>query len=137
MSKQYKLCYVDDNILYFTDDFKHCWGDDFDDAPYEHNAGEPYESRYYKEDLGWTDEQCTEHGATNIRKIAFDFYDGYNIQEPKDGHYNSPYSVQAINKKAVPWLYNEEAGALFAGATMAEAKRWLKKAGVLWGELHE
>ena len=29
------------------------------------------------------------------------------------------------------------AGAGFAGATMAEAKRWLKKAGVLWGELHE
>ena len=134
MSKQYKLCYVDDNILFFTDNFKNQWGDDWNDAPYEHNAGKPYDRKDYPE---YDDRWCVENGKGNIRKIAFDFYDGYNIKEPKDGHYNSPYSVEAINKKAVPWLYNEEAGALFAGATMAEAKRWLKKAGVLWGELHE
>lgn len=134
MSKQYKLCYVRDNILYFTDIFQTQWGDDWDDAPYDCNAGEPYERKYYTE---FDDAWCMENGKGNIRKIAFDFYDGYNIKQPKDGYYNCPYSVEAINKKAVPWLYNEEAGALFAGATMTEAKRWLKKAGVLWGELHE
>ena len=134
MSKQYKLCYVDENILYFTDNFANQWGDDWDDAPYEHNASEPYERKYYTE---YDDEWCVKNGKGNIRKIAFYRYDGYYIKQPKDGFCNSPYSVQAINKKAVPWLYNEEAGALFAGATMAEAKRWLKKAGVLWGELHD
>ena len=134
MSKQYKLCYVDENILYFTDNFANQWGDDWDDAPYDHNASEPYERKYYTE---YDDEWCVKNGKGNIRKIAFDRYDGYYIKQPKDGFCNSPYSVQAINKKAVPWLYNEEAGALFAGATMAEAKRWLKKAGVLWGELHD
>ena len=134
MSKQYKLCYVDENILYFTDNFANQWGDDWDDAPYEYNASEPYERKYYTE---YDDEWCVKNGKGNIRKIAFDRYDGYYIKQPKDGFCNSPYSVEAVNKKAVPWLYNEEAAALFAGATMAEAKRWLKKAGVLWGELHE
>lgn len=131
MSKQYKLCYVRDNIMYFTDNFKNQWGDDWNDAPYEHNAGEPYDRKYYHE---YDDEWCIEHGCGNIKNIAFL---GYDIAEPKDGHWNSPHSVETTNKKAVPWLYNDEAGALFAGATMAEAKRWLKKAGVLWGELHE
>ena len=41
--KPFKLCYVRHNILYFTDSFEKQWGDDWDDAPYEHNAGEPYE----------------------------------------------------------------------------------------------
>lgn len=40
--KMYKLCYVEDNILYFTDDFEHQWADGWDDAPYQHNAGTPY-----------------------------------------------------------------------------------------------
>ena len=131
MSKRYKLCYVRDNIMYFTDNFKNQWGDDWNDAPYEHNAGEPYDRKYYHE---YDDEWCIEHGCGNIKNIAFL---GYDIAEPKDGHWNSPHSVETINKKAVPWLYCDEAGALFAGATMAEAKRWLKKAGVMWGELHE
>ena len=134
MSRQYKLCYVDDNILYFTDNFKNQWGDDWNDAPYEYNAGEPYDRKHYKE---YDDEWCINHGCGNIRKIAFDFYDGYYIKEPKDGHLNSPFSVERINQGEIAWLYNEDAGALGAGATMAEAKRWLKKAGVLWGELHE
>lgn len=131
MGKQYKLCYVRDNIMFFTDNFERQWGDDWDDAPYEYNAEEPYDRKYYTE---YSDEWCRERGKGNIRFIA---YKGYDIAEPKDGHWNSPHSVEMINQKAVPWLYCDEAGALFAGATMAEAKRWLKKAGVLWGELHE
>lgn len=131
MSKQFKLCYVRDNIMFFTDNFERQWGDDWDDAPYEYNAEEPYDRKYYTE---YSDEWCREHGKGNIRYIA---YKGYDIAEPKDEHWNSPYSVEAINNKAVPWLYCDEAGGLFAGATMTEAKRWLKKAGVIWGELHE
>jgi len=41
----YKLCYVDDyNTAYFTNvPLSKQWGDDWDDAPYEHNAGLPYD----------------------------------------------------------------------------------------------
>lgn len=42
----YKLCYVDNNEAWFTSDFKHQWGDDWDDRPYEHNAGSPYSSYF-------------------------------------------------------------------------------------------
>ncbi len=134
MSKQYKLCYVKDNILFFTDIFREQWGDDWNDAPYEHNAGDPYDKKYYTEfDAEW----CKKNGCGNIKKIAFDHYDGWHIKAPKDGHFNSPYSVDDINKGAIPWLWNEDAGALPAGATMAKAKKWLKEAGVMWGELHD
>lgn len=43
--KEYKLCYVEDNFAYFTNDFENQWGDDWNDRPYEHNAGEPYEKK--------------------------------------------------------------------------------------------
>ena len=47
----YKLCYVDQEdeyssitTLYFTNDMEKQWGDDWDDAPYEHNSESPYEN---------------------------------------------------------------------------------------------
>lgn len=133
MGKKFRLCYVDGNVLYFTDNFARQWGDDWDDAPYEWNAGKPYDRAYYTE---YDDEWCVEHGKGNIRCIAY-MGGEYYIKQPKDGHTNSPYSVDMINKGAVPWLYCDKAGALLGGATMAEAKRWLKKAGVKWGEMRE
>ena len=39
-----RLCYLENNIMYFTSDIKNQWGDDWDDRPYEHNAGKPYET---------------------------------------------------------------------------------------------
>jgi len=49
MDKHFKLCLVLDNQAWFTtQDVKLQWGDDWDDAPYEHNAGPPYE---YHEDM--------------------------------------------------------------------------------------
>ena len=130
MSKQFKLCYVRDNILFFTDNFAKQWGDDWDDAPYEHNAGEPYE---WNDEL--TEEENTKRGYGHIRYVGFQ--SNWLIDQPCDHCANSPYSVEQINNHAVAWLYCKKAGALGAGATMEEAKKWLKKAGVLWGELHE
>ena len=47
MSEQdYKLCYIDGNKAYFTDNFKRQRGDDWNDAPYEHNAEPPYDHYY-------------------------------------------------------------------------------------------
>ena len=57
----YKLCYVDSSeyqaepmTLYFTelDDVTKQWGDDWDDVPYEHNSGTPYESDYSQPEQG-------------------------------------------------------------------------------------
>ena len=55
------------------------WGDDWDDSPYEHNAGEPY-GEYIKV------------------VIQGEF------MTPNYGNINSRYSVESINKGAIPWL---------------------------------
>lgn len=101
-----KLCYVDAPWAYFTTKpLNEQWGDDWDDAPYEHNAGRPYEDAGHE-----------------IIKVAFD---GPFI-EPCDGVINSPYCVQQINRKHVAWLRpckygpSPEAEPIFAGVTIDE-----------------
>ena len=126
---EYKLCYVRDNIMYFTDDFENVHGDDFNDAPYECNAGTPYSWSKYL-----TDEENKEYGHTHLRYLGFYSEDVW-IKEPCDYGYNSYFSVEDINKGAVAWLYCEEAGGLMAGATIEEAIEWCKKANVKCGEL--
>ena len=121
-----RLCYVDENIMYFTDNFEHQWGDDWNDRPYEHNAEPPYELK---------DDEPVRGGYGHIRKIAFE--NRWYIRRPCDGHLNSPYSVEDINKGAIAWLYSEEAGGLMAGATMDEAIEWCRKAKIKFGELTE
>ena len=126
--KQYRLCYVSGNVMYFTDNFKNQWGDDWDDAPYEHNAGEPYE---YIDGRSAEDNKYRGH----ICYIAYMPIE-YGI-EVADSVYD--ISVETINKlKVVPWLacYANNDG-LYAGATMEQAIEWLKKCGAKWGELHE
>lgn len=44
MEKEFKLCYVEGNKAWFTDNFENQWGDDWDDKPYEDNAGYPYDN---------------------------------------------------------------------------------------------
>lgn len=121
----YRLCYVSNGIMYFTSDFNNVWGDDWDDAPYEYNADPPYEKRNDEDD------------DTYIEKIAYCSND-YECKEPSYGcGYNSPFSVEEINKGSIAWLRHDEAGNLMAGATMLEAIKWLKAAGVKWGILHD
>lgn len=125
---EYKLCYVHDNILYFTDDFEHVHSDDWNDAPYEHNAEPPYP---ISED--YTEEENRKYGYSNLRYIAY--MPTYEVRQPCDGHLNSPYSVEDINKGAIAWLYHEDAGGLMAGATLGEAFEWFKNANIRCGEL--
>ena len=125
----YRLCYVDDNILYFTDHFKTQWSDDWNDAPYEHNAGTPYE---WMPD--WTDEENIKHGHGHLRIFAYEH--NWLIKKPCDNYgYNSPYSVEDINNGAIAWLFCEDACGLMAGATIKETKEWFKKANTKFGEL--
>ena len=89
---KYKLCYVkqeDDYLnlitLYFTNDMEKQWGDDWDDIPYEYNAGEPYEHE------------------TDVFSIIVNT-NWEDIITPCTEYLNSPYSVKDINKGIIPWI---------------------------------
>ena len=116
-NKDYKLCFVGDNKAYFTtQDLEKQWGDDWDDAPYEHNAGTPYLWREGEKD------------NLSLRlKTPWQILDIYyeaDLETPCSGHNNSPYSVEAINKGGVAWLqspsYVKEPIRIFAGTTLSQ-----------------
>ena len=58
------------------------WGDDWDDIPYEHNAGRVYDE-FIK---GYCD-------------VAVDF--DYEVLEACDGYDNSPYSKEVMTKRKI------------------------------------
>ena len=85
--KEVRLCYIDMPWVYFTSQtLENQWGDDWNDAPYEHNAGTPYESDEWE-----------------IVKIAIEC----QLEVPADRYLNSPFSVQDINALNVPWLQGQ------------------------------
>lgn len=109
--KEPVLCCILGDFAYFTTQpLSKQWGDDWNDAPYECNAGPPYIP--YKEDEHW-----------EIVVVAFKHPE---YETPGDFHYNSPFSVEMINKKNSPWLadyYNYTKGELlpiFAGVPLSE-----------------
>ena len=74
------------------------WGDDWDDAPYEHNAGRPYDDHYQGEDR-------KEH---LVIKVPFYVrHDEFDVKLPMDyGCYgNSPFCIRDINAGAVAWIF--------------------------------
>jgi len=88
------LCYVKDNFAYFTTkELADQTGDDWEDAPYEHNAGPPYE---------WLLSHDGDNGIPkwDIVKVA---YTG-EFDTPRDRTRNSNYSVDQINAGAIAWL---------------------------------
>lgn len=119
----YRLCYVDRNEVWFTSDWKHQWGDDWNDRPYEHNAGKPYDSYF--------DENQVQHQIKS-KKIYFEIPIG-TIAEPCTGFLNSPYSVQDINNRRIPWLaidrYDDDPIYIFAGTSYSEFVRKIEKLG--------
>jgi len=103
MEKTFKLCYVETPFAYFTTArLSEQWGDDWDDAPYEHNAERPYTDKGEIITVAYTGELLT----------------------PADGHSNSPYSVKEINSGGIAWLRSPKWSAaqvvIFAGATLGE-----------------
>lgn len=96
------LCFIDENVAFFTsNELSDQWGDDWNDAPFEHNAGYPYEN-----------------GAIIIR---IEYSAPIEYQTPENGQLNSHYSVQEINKGVVPWLQHNNGGKnIFAGASIDE-----------------
>jgi hypothetical protein len=117
------LCFVSGDSAYFTPrPLSEQWGDDWDDAPYEHNAGMP---------------------STDGVEIVCVKWESELLVEPKDGFTNSPYTVEQINRGDVPWLQptqwsNDHGGPrieIFAGATVSEFVALIRKAdGRIWEE---
>lgn len=133
----FKLCYVDSSeytgepmTLYFTelDDVTQQWGDDWDDAPYEHNAGTPYEHDYNQPEQGVKDGRGI-YPRIKIYKIMLT--GGHNIMTPRTKQLNSPYTVEDINKGIVPWLTiidkKDKAIYVKAGTTLRDTLKALSK----------
>ena len=87
------LCYVDGPRAFFTTKkLEDQWGDDWNDAPYEHNAEPPYGP--YGDEIG-------------TYEIVNVYWEG-PYETPADrANGNSQYSVQDINGGAVAWLSRE------------------------------
>lgn len=128
------LCYVDGCWAYFTTQpLDEQWGDDWNDAPYEHNAGTPYcFSNHDKE------EGKDEWIISNI------VWDGPLETPAQKAHCNSFVSVEHINAGRVPWLQTDikwhkgEQVAIWAGTTVSEFKRlvWLAGGRIFIEEKH-
>lgn len=109
-----RLCYIKSGWAYFTTQpLNKQWGDDWDDAPYEYNAGPPYDYRAGNSTLPrW-----------KVFRISFE---GPFIT-PDIGYNNSPWSVRDINAGAVAWLRfrGKESEQIFAGTSYEEFRAWV------------
>lgn len=91
-------------------------GDDWDDAPYEHNAGEPYNdwSELIEDNEDIFKRKYKHH---EIKHKVLYFETESNMILPCDNYLNSPYSVEDINKQAVAWIHTDDFNIL-AGTTI-------------------
>lgn len=112
--------------MYFTDNFDKQWGDDWDDAPYEHNAGTPYEFIMGNDDN-------SERG--HLVRAAWVDRDGLTMTPCDASGSNSRYSVESINAGAVAWLYKEGHGGVYGGTKLREVRAFCKRAHILFGVL--
>jgi len=111
-----RLCYIEDCWAFFTDREldgpDRQWGDDWNDAPYEHNAGRPYS-----------------HDGQRIEVVGF----MADLESPCANAINSPYSVEQINAGVVAWLrspsYTDELVVIPAGASIEEFAEKVQQAG--------
>lgn len=115
--KDLKLCYIENSVAYFTNN-ENIWGDDWNDSPYQYNAGTPYEEEGFE-----------------IYSIGFCTNNIY--LEPCNYFYPKNFSVEQINHKIVPWLIpdNIEYPPIFSGETINEFVKKIKNASgyILYG----
>ena len=97
-------------------DLEEWWGDDWNDAPYEHNAGEVY-TRYVS-------------GITQIAiPVEVSVYEPYEFG---DWYANSPYSKEDMLKRKIPCLkfeYQSRVVEVFFGDTLKDTLEKLKPLG--------
>lgn len=135
--KEPVLCYVSGMWAYFTTkELSEQWGDDWNDAPYELNAGTPYDptmfhyadGRQEKNPRDWNEDGTPKW---HIVKVAWEgpFETPVEVYSP-----NSNFSVQDINAGMTPWLKtsNHHEGSpvqIMAGVTISEFTRLMRVAG--------
>ena len=114
----YKLCYIDPDEpkAYFTSNWKEQWGDDWNDRPYEHNAGSPYNS-YYVDGKEYPIE---------LKIVYFELPYGY--ETPCSDVENSRFSVEDINMHKVPWL-TYDGHYIFAGTSYSNFIKQIEELG--------
>lgn len=112
----YKLCYIDGNKAWFTDNFEEQWGDDWDDRPYECNAGYPYDHwSELIEDNPDIFKRKWKHHPIKLKTLYFEVND-WGDKRP---HEMGNFSVKDINKGAVAWIHTDEYN-IYAGTTIEE-----------------
>jgi hypothetical protein len=97
------------HYLYFTDNMEEQWGDDWNDAPYEHNAETPYDDDTNIIRIPVKLELCRFLNGDDYDKMCKKFpnYRNCDIKFPCDYGYggNSYFSVDMINNQAVAWIF--------------------------------
>ena len=99
------------HYFYFTNDLEKQWGDDWDDIPYEHNAGTPYNHNTDLIIVPFIIEYFKLEKMVEVERNYEDLlticplFDDIEVRFPCDGYLNSPYSIDMINTGAIPWLY--------------------------------
>ena len=123
----FRLCYVTGDRAWFTSRaITDQWGDDWNDAPYWCNAGDPY---------GYGDHNKKRGDAP--WKLLFVGWRG-EFTTPEERGINC--SVQLINAEEMAWLRDNTNAAIAAGASLADFVKFIKHGGgevVLSGEFEE
>lgn len=111
--KEYKLCYVEGNKAWFSDNFENQWGDDWNDRPYECNAEVPYTS--WGEEIGEDEKGKPIYKEHKIKhKTLYFETEDWMDKRPCD---MGRFSVEDINKQAVAWVHTSKFNIL-AGTTI-------------------
>lgn len=125
MKKEYRLCYVDGQKAWFTDNFEKQWGDDWNDKPYECNAGEPYNSwSELIEDNEDIFKRKYKHHQIKLKTLYFET-DDWSEQKPCD---MGRFSVEDINKGTIAWVHTDKFNIL-AGTEIEEFIKIIKENG--------
>jgi len=144
------LCYVHepwsrndtDRTAYFTTQpLSEQWGDDWNDAPYDCNAGRPYtwrRERYASQPDGTHRFEPNPQPPWQIFEVEFTG----PFDTPAGVAFNTPYSVEDVNAGKIPWLWADvpREGApvvVAAGITYARFRKLVRRAGGTVGDLAE
>lgn len=117
-----KLCFVKRNFAWFTScPVSFQWGDDWDESPYEYNAGEPYAHHETK------DGKKQDHTVVKVYWEA-----PYVTPDALDE--KSKWSVKSINRGNIAWLSSsswsdQELSPIHSGTSLEDFIKHIQSAG--------
>lgn len=114
------LCMVKGDTMYFTtQEIERQWGDDWDDAPWQHNAGNPYTpiatAASFNKDTGqWETRLYTVNPDGSIPWSVYSCYWAGPFYSPSlDAEWGTSerarkfYSAEQLNAGVLPWLEHD------------------------------